>query len=355
MKNLKNSKSPVFHKFHKQIRSPMKKKEIRIALLLGGTSPERAVSKATGKAINKQLRELGYNVKLIDPAYGLNQPNDEHLFFADEDYAPLNNRNCIDALNSELLNDIDLAFLALHGKWSEDGSIQAILDLRGIKYTGSGVLASALAMDKSVSKIMFQHFDVHTPKWFVVQTGDQNYSVIKDKINKFFGYPCVIKPNDQGSTIGLTICKEESLVEEGIKLALTYSDKAIVEEYIAGHEVTVAILDKDALPVLEIKPKHYLYDYECKYTYGMSDYIVPAQIPQNVAQHLQHQALLAFHSVGCKGYGRVDFRMTDDYKAFCLEVNTLPGMTDTSLVPKMAKAAGINFSELLERIINLAI
>lgn len=333
----------------------MNKENIQITLLLGGTSPERSVSKSTGKAIYKQLTELGYKTKLIDPAYGLNQPSDPGQFFAEEDFAPLSNRNVIDVLNSKLLNDTDLAFLALHGKWSEDGTIQSVLDLRGIKYTGSGVLASALAMDKSMSKVMFQHFDVHTPKWFVVSSGDKDYTTIKDKIEKFFGYPCVVKPNDQGSTIGLTVCREKSQIEEALQLALQYSDKALVEEYIEGHEVTVGILENEALPVLEIKPKHNLYDYECKYTHGMSDYIVPAQIPENIAHHLQHQALLAFCSVGCKGYGRVDFRMTDDYKTYCLEVNTLPGMTDTSLVPKMAKAAGIGFGELLERIIKMAI
>lgn len=333
----------------------MNKEDIKIALLLGGTSPERAVSKSTGKAIYKELTKLGYQVKLIDPAYGLNQPEDEQLLFAEEDYGPISNSNCIDALNSDLLEDVNLVFLALHGKWSEDGTIQSVLDLKGIKYTGSGVLASALAMDKCMSKIMFKHYDVKTPKWFMVNKSDKDFSNIKDKVEIFFGYPCVIKPNDQGSTIGLTVCKEPTQIEAALQLALEYSDKAVVEEYIEGHEVTVAILENEALPVLEIKPKHNLYDYECKYTHGMSDYIVPAEIPEHAAQHLQHQALLAFNAVGCKGYGRIDFRMSVDYKPYCLEVNTLPGMTDTSLVPKMAKAAGISFGELLERIIKMAL
>jgi len=333
----------------------MNRKDIRITLLLGGTSPERAVSKSTGKAIYKELKDLGYKVKLVDPAYGLNQPQDEQLFFTEVDYAEISNQNCIDALNSELLSDTDLVFFALHGKWSEDGTLQSVLELRGVKYTGSGVLASALAMDKNMSKIMFQHFNVQTPKWIVVKAGDNDYGTIKNKIEKFFGYPCVIKPNDQGSTIGLTICRDQDQVEGAINLALQLSDKALIEEFIEGHEVTVAILDTQALPVLEIKPKHNLYDYECKYTHGMSDYIVPAEIPESAAAVLQQQALLAFNSVGCTGYGRVDFRLSDDYKSYCLEVNTLPGMTGTSLVPKMAKAAGISFGELLEKIIRMSL
>ena len=202
-----------------------------------------------------------------------------------------------------------------------------------------------------MTKIMFQHFDVDTPRWFVVNKSESDFDLIRSKIKKFFGYPCVIKPNDEGSTIGLTICRGDIEVEQALKKAQQYSNKALVEEYIAGHELTVAILEQQALPVLEIKPKSGFYDYENKYTSGRTDYIVPAEIPQKISEHLQHQALLAFNSVGCESYARVDFRMTNDFKSYCLEVNTLPGMTSTSLVPKMAKAAGISFEQLIDRII----
>jgi len=330
-------------------------KNVKIILLLGGTSPEREVSKHSGKSIYKTLKSLGYDVKAVDPAYGLNQPENPDLLFEEKDYAEISNRNCIEAVNSPLFDDVDLAFLALHGKWGEDGTIQSLLELRGIKYTGSGVLSSSLAMDKSMTKIMFQHYGVMTPKWFVININDYDLPVAIDKVNKLLGYPCIVKPNDQGSTIGLTVCNNESEIDGAVKLALKFSESAVVEEFIPGHEVGVGVLDKMALPVLEIKPKHDHYDYECKYTHGMSEYIVPAQFSEEVTSKLQEQAILAFKSVGCKGYGRIDFRLTENNRIYCLEVNTLPGMTDTSLVPKMAKAMGMSFDELLEKIIKLSL
>lgn len=333
----------------------MSNEKITVALLLGGTSPEREVSKNTAKSILTALRNLKYKVKVIDPAYGLNQPGDEALFFEQKDYSELSDRNYITAINSDLFDNVDLAFLALHGKSGEDGTVQSLLEMRGIKYTGSGVLCSALAMDKSMTKVMFQHFDVNTPRWFVVTKYDHDFKIIREKIKKFFGYPCIVKPNDQGSTVGLSICRGESEVEEAVLTALKFSKKALIEEYIPGRELTVAVLDSKALPVVEIKPKSGFYDYESKYTAGKSEYIVPAELPQSVAEHLQHQALLAFNSVGCECYSRIDFRLTEENISYCLEVNTLPGMTNTSLVPKAAKAAGISFEELIDRIVKNAL
>lgn len=329
----------------------MSNNTINVALLVGGTSPEREVSKNTGKSILKALLELDYKVKVIDPAFGLNQPKEIEKFFEVKDYTERTNRNFVEAINSTMFDDVDVAFIALHGKWGEDGALQSLLELRGIKYTGSKVLASSLAMDKSMAKVMFQHFDVSTPRWFVINKYDTDFDLIKSKIKKFFGYPCVIKPNDEGSTIGLTICRGDVEVSQAVKKAQQFSQKVLVEEYIPGHELTVAVVEQRALPVLEIKPKSGFYDYENKYTQGRTDYIVPADIPQKVAEHIQHQALLAFNSIGCESYARVDFRLTNDFKSYCLEVNTLPGMTSTSLVPKMAKAAGISFEELIDRII----
>lgn len=329
----------------------MSNNNITVALLVGGTSSERPVSKNTGKSVLKALNQLGYKVKVIDPAYGINQPKDEEKIFEEKDFTEISNSNYIEAVNSTMFDNVDVAFIALHGKWGEDGTLQSLLQLRGIKFTGSKALTSALAMDKIMTKVMFQHYGVGTPKWLVINRNEKDYSSIQSKIEKSFGYPCVIKPNDEGSTIGLTICRKESEVAEAINKAGKLSNKILIEEYIPGHELTVAVLDQQALPVLEIKPKIGFYDYENKYTSGRTDYIVPAEIPQEVAERLQQQALLAFNSVGCESYARIDFRVTDDFKLYCLEINTLPGMTSTSLVPKMAKAAGISFEDLIDRII----
>lgn len=333
----------------------MSNSNITVALLLGGTSPEREVSLSSGKSILKALYDLGYKVKVFDPAYGINQPKDQIKFFDSKPYTQISNRNYVELINSTLFDDVDIAFIALHGKWGEDGTIQSLLELRGIKYTGSNILSSAIAMDKCMTKIMFQHYDVSTPKWFIVPNGIVDYQLVKEKIKKFFGYPCIIKPNDQGSTVGLTVCRGDVEVEKAVQLAHEFSSIALIEEYIPGKELTVGILGQQVLPVLEIKPKKGFYDYESKYTQGMSEYEVPANIPPKIADHLQRQALLAYNSVGCSNYARVDFRLSNDNRSYCLEVNTLPGMTSTSLVPKMAKAVNISFEDLIDRIIKYSL
>jgi D-alanine-D-alanine ligase len=329
--------------------------KLNIALFLGGTSPEKEVSKSSSKSIFAALTNLGHKVILLNPAYGATQPKNINDFFAEKDYADLSNENYIETVNSKLLDNIDLVFLGLHGKWGEDGTIQSLLELKGKKYTGSKVLASSLSMDKKMSKILFQHYGIITPKWISIPKNNFEPDQILKMVRKNLGFPCVIKPNDQGSTVGLTICKDESELVVAINLALEYSDIALIEEYIDGHEITVGIIENTALPALEIKPKHGLYDYECKYTSGMSEYIVPADIPREVFEKLQLQALMAFKALGCEGYGRIDFRVNSKWDIYCLEVNTLPGMTSTSLVPKMAKAVGISFEQLIERIIKLSL
>jgi len=329
----------------------MMNKKPKVALLVGGTSPERQVSKMSGKGVLGALNILQYPTKIIDPAYGLNQPNLEEDFFSEKEYGEVSIRNCIDAINSNLLDDVDVVFSTLHGKWAEDGTIQSLLELRGLKYTGSKVLASALAMDKEMSKVIFRQAGVYTADWFSVTEKTLDKNVVEKEIRRLIDFPCIIKPNDQGSTVGLTFVKDESEVTDAIKLALQFSTKALVEKYIPGSELTVAILVNKALPVLEIVPKSGLYDYEHKYTSGMSDYIVPAKIPDDVAKLAQHQALTAFHALNCEGYGRVDFRMNNQNELYCLEVNTLPGMTPLSLVPKAARAVGISFEELVNTII----
>lgn len=331
------------------------KSKPRIALLLGGTSPERAVSKSTGKSVYNALQNLGYPTTIIDPAYGADQPANIELYFADEDFVPISNPNYIKALNLDVWEKIDLAFLALHGKWGEDGTVQSILQLKEIKYTGSKVLSSALAMDKIKSKILFEHHGVRTPKWIAVKNGDDLNNSIIERISDELKFPVIIKPNDQGSTVGLSICKSEKDVGRDINLAFKYSERVLIEEYIPGRELTVAVLDDKPLPVLEIKPRHGIYDYECKYTSGMSEYIVPAVIPELVFQELQVLSVQAFKALRCEGYARVDFRLNPENIPFTLEVNTLPGMTSLSLVPKMAQAVGISFDELVEIIINLSL
>jgi D-alanine-D-alanine ligase len=323
-----------------------------VALLLGGASPEREVSKSSGCSIYKALISLGYETVLIDPAYGKYQPKKTDDFFVKKNFSAVSNENYIDAINSKIFNRVDIAFLALHGKWGEDGTIQSLLELKGIKYTGSNVLTSAIAMDKLMSKILFRHFDINTPEWIVVEKYDIEIG-IKKKIKGGIGYPCVVKPNDQGSTVGLTICKNADGLSKALKIAQKFSDRVLIEEYIPGHEVTVGVLDNIPLPVLEIKPKHAVYDYKCKYTSGMSVYEVPANLPEWVKLEIQAQALKAYNALGCSVYARMDFRLSNDYSTYCLEVNTLPGMTATSLVPKMAKAVGIPFEELIDKIIKL--
>jgi D-alanine-D-alanine ligase len=326
----------------------------KIALLLGGSSSERAISKSSSSSIYKALIALGYETVLIDPAYGKNQPKESEIFFSEKDYAEVSTRNYLEAVNSSLFDDIDLAFLGLHGKWGEDGIIQSMLEIRGIKYTGSNVISSAVAMDKAMSKIIFKHFNISTPKWFMVEKKNSDIEKIKKDIDEKIGYPCIVKPNDEGSTVGLTVCNSPSEIDKGLKSSFKYSQKTMIEEFIEGRELTVAILDKAALPVLEIKPKSGLYDYQSKYTKGMSEYFVPADITEDVAKSLQKDSLKAFNAIGCSVYGRIDFRLNKNNQFFCLEVNTLPGMTSTSLVPKMAKAVGISFEELIDQIIKLS-
>jgi D-alanine-D-alanine ligase len=300
------------------------------------------------------VKNLGYNVKIIDPGYGENQPEKLEDFFSDCESGILSNENYIKAINSKKIDDVDLALIGLHGKWGEDGIIQSLLELRGIKYTGSGVLGSSLSMDKARSKIMFTHFGVSTPKWIEAQR-NSDLTLLDSEIKEKLKYPCIVKPNDQGSTLGLSKCSSKDELEEAINLASQFSNSILIEEFIQGREISVGIINNKILPLLEIIPKHELYDYECKYTDGMSEYIVPADLPKNYAEDIKHQAKLAFSSLGCKDYGRIDFRITPVGKPFCFEVNTLPGMTSHSLVPKMAKASGIEFEELVDMIIKSAL
>jgi len=336
---------------------------MNIVLMVGGFSSEREVSLASGKGVLKALRQNGHNVIVVDPVYG-NKFVSEDLIFRDEvksSYPKVEDlkqlwtssyRNTLDCINSKLFDNTDIVFIALHGKYSEDGRLQAILEARNLKFTGSDMFASVKAIDKDLAKTIFAYNNIPTAPWISFTKWENN---IKDIIQTRIGFPCVIKPNDEGSTVGLSIVDNPNLLEEAVKTAFGYSDKIIVEKYIKGREITVPILGEQALPVIEVKPKDGFYDYQHKYTKGMTEYICPAELPVEVATKAQEIALSAHNALGCSVYSRVDFLMDINYNFYCLEVNTLPGMTELSLVPKAAKVIGIEFNELVERIINLSL
>jgi D-alanine-D-alanine ligase len=338
--------------------------------MTGGVSSEREVSLSSGRSILTALRDKGHFVKVIDPLYGGIDVN-ENLIFREnikKEYPTSeklkrltkdSQRGLISCINSALFDDIELVFLALHGKFGEDGKIQTLLELRGIKYTGSGVISSAVAMDKDVSKSLFRYSGIETPDWITLEK--KNYTDLEDtydKIINLIGYPFVIKPNDEGSTVGLTILKNKGNIRElntALKSGFEYSDKLIIEKYIKGRELTVPIIGEEAFPLLEIIPKDGFYDYEHKYQNCMSDYECPAGVSKGIKMEAERLALKAHNSLGCSVYSRVDFILSEDEKLYCLEVNTLPGMTSLSLVPKSAKSRGIEFPELIELIIDLSL
>ncbi|MBL7975917.1 MAG: D-alanine--D-alanine ligase, partial [Candidatus Kapabacteria bacterium] len=258
--------------------------------------------------------------------------------------------------SSNCLDGVDVVFSVLHGFAGEDGMMQALLEASGIKYTGSKVLASALAMDKVMSKIMLLAAGVPTPEWTTVRATHEITDDLLKEIRADFRLGMVVKPNDQGSTVGMTIVKSGNLddIENAIRLALQYSNVALIENYIEGRELTVAVLGSEALPIVEIIPDGGFYDYAHKYTKGMSEYMCPAEMDEEVAAFVQQLAVTSHKVLGCSGYSRVDFRLDEENHPWCLEVNTLPGMTATSLVPKAAAAAGIEFADLCERIIELS-
>jgi D-alanine-D-alanine ligase len=257
----------------------------------------------------------------------------------------------------EYLTDqaVDLVFVGLHGGAGEDGTVQGLLKLAQLPYTGSGPAACAVAMNKIFSKHIFENVGVPTATWRKFVAGQDEWEILKPEVIAAFGFPLVIKPSDQGSTVGLTIVQAAGELDAALQKARRYSSEILFEPYIPGHEMTVAILGDQPLPVIEIQPKHGIYDYECKYQSGMTEYVVPAKIPEDLSRRLQEAALLAHQSLGCRHYSRVDFRVDERGNLFCLEVNTLPGMTKTSLVPKAAKAVGLSFPRLIQKIVELSV
>lgn len=334
---------------------------MNIAVLLGGTSPERHVSMASGRGVAQALMAAGHTVSIYDVALGadarveigdLQLPTE--LAPSYEELQSFSPEAIITAVQS-LPSDLDVVFLALHGSPGEDGTVQSLLELRRLPYTGSNVLASALAMDKAMSKRVLEHYDIPTPRWFAHEAGDAGFDELRRNVDYHTAYPVVVKPNDGGSTVGLTIVPDESGLMAAYELAGRYARTVLFEEFIEGRELTVAILGNESLPVVEIRPKSGIYDYANKYTAGRTEYFCPADLPRTIEEELRELARRAHNALGCTGYSRVDFRLDEDGAPFCLEVNTLPGMTATSLVPKAAAAAGMDYTALCERIISLAL
>mgnify|MGYP002682113429 FL=1 len=325
---------------------------MKIAVLMGGVSSEREVSLSSGRNIVAALRENGHEVLALDTVLPIEQlsqniqPTGEHLQKGEE--------NLICLLSEATVRAVDFVFNALHGGSGENGVVQSLLEIMGYKYNGSDHEGCAIAMDKIVSKMIFEGIGIRTPEWisFDLKVGYDPVA-IQEEILRKIEPPLVIKPAHEGSTVGLSIVKEVAGIQPAIATAFKYNRALLVERYIPGREITIAILGEMALPLVEIRPKHGIYDYECKYTSGMSEYIVPALVDEKIVKQIQEQALVAFKALRCSGYGRFDLRLTDEGEAFFLEFNTLPGMTATSLVPKAAKAIGMNFNALLEKIIEI--
>lgn len=307
----------------------------RIAVLMGGTSGEREVSLRSGGAIAKALRDLGYEVLEID----VGQEVVEQV--------------------AELRGSADTAFIALHGRLGEDGTVQGLLELMAIPYTGSGVMASAMAMDKIMSKQLFRANAIPVADDVVVTVADiesLGLEGVAEGVSLDLGFPCIVKPNCEGSTLGANRARNVEELEEALEDALSYDEQLIVERYIEGRELTVGLIGGEpvVLPVLEVVASKGIYDYECKYTKGMTEYIVPALIPEELSYELKRLSLKAHKVLGCEGFSRVDFMMDSGGRAYCLEVNTIPGMTELSLIPKAAKAAGISFAQVVEMILGTA-
>jgi len=297
-------------------------KKKKVAVMMGGLSREREISLKTGKAILKALTEKGYTVTAMDVGEDIGE--------------------------KLIRGKIECAFLALHGRFGEDGTIQGMLELMRIPYTGSDVLASALAMNKIMAKKFFLYEKIPTPRFEVFQREE-----IKKGLQKKISLPLpvVVKPAREGSTIGISIVRKEEELIPAFKKAVEYDQEILIEEFMKGKEITVGILEDIPLPMIEIVPKSGFYDFHSKYTKGETQYILPARISREKYLYAQEISLKAFQTLGCSGVARVDLMTDENENPFVIDVNTMPGMTETSLLPKAASYAGIPFEDLVERIL----
>jgi len=326
---------------------------MRVLVLMGGSSTERDISLVTGRGIAKALSARGHAVAALDPATGRHVEiaglGDHRIGDAPGTAVePAAERSLVLAKGTDLIES-EVVFVALHGGIGEDGTLQALLDLAGVPYTGSGMLASALAMDKALAKTMFRSAKIPTPRARLVPRRDAVSGA--DAVG---GFPLVVKPNAQGSSVGVHIVERAEDMDAALDDAFRFPP-VLVEEFIPGREITVAVVGGKALPVVEILPQSGFYDYKHKYTQGETGYEVPAKLAEPVAREAARLGELAYATLGCAGAARVDFRLTEDGHLFCLEVNTIPGMTETSLVPMAAKEAGLSYEDLAEKLLELAI
>jgi len=305
----------------------------KVLVLRGGTSEEREVSLRSGKAVYTALQEAGYNVHDLD----FTKENINKII----DIAP------------------DVVFIALHGKNGEDGTVQGFLDLLGIPYTGSGVAASAIGMNKILTKKFLSYEGMPTSDFVILDkeifnNGSKNTEWLLSTI----GLPMVVKASTQGSSIGVFIVRKEEDILGALKKAFEFDSEILVEKFIDGIELTAAVVGNNephVLPIIEITSENEFYDYESKYTKGMCAHIIPARINDNIRQRVMQIASQVYKSIGCRGYARIDFIVDKEDRPYVLEINTIPGMTEMSLVPDAARADGISFVELVDRILKLAI
>lgn len=308
----------------------------RIGVLMGGVSTEREISLKSGKAVYEALRRAGLEAVPIDITGGRSE-------------------------NIRLLRsfNLDCAFIALHGKFGEDGQIQEILEAINVAYTGSGVAASRLAMDKIASREIFLAQGLAVPRSLIVEKGNSPRATHEQiaGVRAFAaetGFPLVVKPSSHGSSIGLSLVEVADEIERALNLALACDARIVVDVFIKGRELTVGILDEQALPVIEIIPEKDIFDYDAKYKAGMTQYVVPAKLDPCVARAVQRDALSAHKALGCAGCSRVDIILAGGGAPYILEINTIPGMTGTSLLPKAASAVGIEFTQLCVRLLESA-
>ena len=309
--------------------------KLKVGVLMGGRSAEREVSLRTGEAIYNALLGKGYAAVKIDVGFDI-----------------------VERIKEE---SIELGFIALHGKYGEDGTIQGMLEMLDIPYTGPGVLASALAIDKIATKKMILFEGLPTPRYMVASQKEANSKGMENTAEQIFkemGLPVVIKAPTQGSTIGTSFVKKNEEIVPALELSFQYDPVALIEEFVEGTEITASVLGNDdpvALPLIEIVSATGVYDYDAKYTAGMSDHIIPPRIPEKQQNAIKDLAVKTYKALGCRGLSRVDFIVDGTGNPYILEVNTIPGMTATSLFPDAARAAGIEFPELIDKLVKLAL
>ena len=333
----------------------MSNKKLKVAVLAGGKSPEYDISLISATEVIKNLDIKKFEILPIlisknNASWQIR--NRKQIFLNTPIIRPAKNSVKTDYASIIKNNKVDVIFIAMHGPYGEDGRIQGLLELLGIPYTGSGVLASALGMDKIYSRRLFVQAGLNVPKYLVLSKND-----LPNKIFKTLKLPLFVKPSNQGSSVGVSKVTKKSDLKKALKLAFGFSDLVMVEEYLEGREITVSVLGNEnplALPVVEIVPKTDFFDYKAKYNEKLCDEIVPERISKKLTSDAQKVAIVAYQTLGCRGFGRVDM-IIQNKKIYVLEVNTIPGLTPMSLFPKAAKAAGISYPQLLDKIINLAV